>query len=83
MAHLEPALRRAEPRHPDAATVPGLRRLDVVGRRSEGPDLDARTGHARIIRARPPEPHHPPLSAGEVLVPDFSRARAVWRTLLR
>lgn len=23
MAHLEPALRRAEPRHPDAATVPG------------------------------------------------------------
>jgi hypothetical protein len=53
MAHLEPLLRRTEPRHPDVATFGGLR-LGVVDRRSDGPDLDARTGHACIIRIRPP-----------------------------
>jgi hypothetical protein len=54
MSHVKPLLRRTEPRHPDAATLPGLRRLDVVYRWSEGPDLDARADHACIIGIRRP-----------------------------
>ena len=54
MAHVEALLRRTEPGHPDAATFPGRRRLDVVYRRSEGPDLDARSDHACIIGIRRP-----------------------------
>jgi hypothetical protein len=54
MAHVEPLLRRTEPRRPDAATFPGPRRLDVVYRRSGGPDLDARSDHASIIGIRRP-----------------------------
>jgi hypothetical protein len=38
MAHVEPLLRRTEPRHPDAATFPGLGRLDVVDRRVRVPN---------------------------------------------
>lgn len=61
MAHLEPLLRRTEPKHLDAATFPGLRRLHVVDRRSEGPDLDARTGHACVIGIRAPSRIVPPV----------------------
>jgi hypothetical protein len=68
MAHVEPRLRRTEPRHPDAATFPGLRRLDVVDCRSEGLDLDARSDHACIIGIRRPsgivprfQPNAPPV----------------------
>ena len=54
MAHVEALLRRTEPGHRDAATFPGRRRLDVVYRGSQGPDLDARSDHACIIGIRRP-----------------------------
>jgi hypothetical protein len=49
VAHVEPLLRRTEPGHPDAASAPALRRRNALYRRSDGPDLDARTDHACII----------------------------------
>lgn len=49
MAHVGPLLRRTGPGHPDVATSPGLRRRDALCRRSDAPDLDARTDHACII----------------------------------
>jgi hypothetical protein len=86
MAHVEPLLVRTEPKHLDAATFPGLRSLDVVYRRSEGPDLDARTDHACIIEIRRPsrivprfQPNGTPVPTGPVpgTIPTYS---ALWGT---